>query len=214
MPTREQARAWYDPTDPVHGLDHVERVVRLARRLAQAEGADLRIVEAAAWLHDVAGSAPGASDQSAGRAQHEHSSARFARRVLEQEGWDRESIDRVEHCIRAHRYRGQVSPASLEAKVLFDADKLDVLGAFGIARTIGYAVQAGQPSYAPVSQQFLNTGEARDDEPHSAYHEYLFKLRRVHNRLYTAAARRLAENRRKLLVEFFEQLKAEAEGEI
>ena len=106
-------------------------------------------------------------------------SAALAAEVLAREGWPLERIEAVMHCIRAHRFRGAERPASLEAQVLFDADKLDVMGAFGAARTIGYAVQAGQPIFAVPSEQFLQTGETEPGEPHSAYHEYLFKLRQV-----------------------------------
>ena len=114
-------------------------------------------------------------------------------------------------CIVAHRYRGGEQPQSLEAQLLYDADKLDVVGAFGAARTIAYAVEAGQPVYAPASQRFIDTGEAEAGEPHSAYHEYLFKLRKVKGTLHSEAARQLAEERERVLVALFEGLAAEAE---
>lgn len=209
MPTIEQARAWSSAQDPVHGLDHVERVVRLADRLAREVGADREIVSAAALLHDAAGAHPESGEA---RQDHEHDSADVARRVLQQEGWPEERIRAVEHCIRAHRFRGQERPATLEAQVLFDADKLDVMGAFGAARTIGYALQAGTPIYAAASQTFLDRGQTEEGEPHSAYHEYLFKLRRVKERLYTEPARRIGERRHQVLCAFFDQLAAEAEG--
>jgi len=208
LPTVEQARAWYAEQDPVHGFDHVERVLALAQNLGAELGADLEILQAAALLHDAAGAAP----LSKGRAAHEHSSAEFARAVLEQEGWPAARIEPVLHCIRAHRYRGEEQPISLEAQVLFDADKLDVIGAFGVARTIGYAVQAGAPIFAEPSVQFLDTGELEPGEPHSAFHEYLFKLRKVRDRLHTGPARRLAAERERLLASFFEQLAVEARG--
>ncbi|MGH2620514.1 MAG: HD domain-containing protein [Anaerolineales bacterium] len=209
LPTLEQARAWYPGQDPVHGFDHVERVLALVQKLGAELGADLEILQAAALLHDAAGAAP----LSKGRAAHEHSSAEFAQAVLEQEGWPPARIEPALHCIRAHRYRGAEEPISLEAQVLFDADKLDVIGAFGVARTIGYAVQAGTPIFAEPSVRFLDTGELEPGELHSAYHEYLFKLRRVRDRLRTEPARRLAAEREQLLRAFFEQLAAEARGE-
>lgn len=209
MPSLEQARAWYPEHDPVHGFDHVQRVLALAERFGAQLGADLEILRAAALLHDAAGAAP----LGEGRAAHEQASAEFARVVLEQEGWPSQRIEPVLHCIRAHRYRGEEQPISLEAQVLFDADKLDVIGAFGVARTIGYAVQAGAPIFAEPSVQFLDTGEPEPGEPHSAYHEYLFKLRRVRDRLHTEPARRLAAEREQFLRAFFEQLAAEARGE-
>jgi len=210
MPTIEEARAWYSATDPVHGFDHVQRVYRLAEKLGRLLGADLEILRAAALMHDASGAHPG--DES-GRKNHEQQSAGFAREKLVLEGWDEEHVEAVLHCIRAHRYRGDVQPETLEAQILFDADKLDVVGAFGVARTIGYAVQAGQPVFAQPSQQFLDTGQEQPGEPHSAYHEYIFKLRHVPDRLYTQPARDLARKRVRLMTEFFENLRAEADGE-
>ncbi len=207
MPTIENARKWYRTDDPVHGLDHILRVRGLAIYLAQRTGADQRIVEAAALLHD----ASGGDAKQGGRASHHEASAKFAREVLNQEGWQSEDIERVVACIAAHRYRGGDNAVSLEAQVLYDADKLDVVGAFGAARTIAYAVEAGTPIYAPASQRFLVSGELEPDEPHSAYHEYLFKVHKVKDSLHTQAARELAENREEVLVALFEGLKTEAD---
>ncbi len=208
MPTLEQARTWYAQADPVHDFEHVRRVYRMAEYLAQAEGADLEIVRAAALLHDVQGSAPSA----AGRATHHLTSAEFAAQVLHQEGWPPERIQAVQHCIRAHRFRSQESPHTLEAKVVFDADKLDVLGAIGAARALVYATLNGMPWYAKPSLHFLTAGSRLPNEPHSAYHEYLFKLRHIPERLYTTTARKLALERLRYLEEFFEHLITEWEG--
>ena len=208
MPTIEQARAWYKDSDAVHDFDHVLRVYRMAERIAQAEGADLDIVRAAALLHDAEGAMPG----HASRADHHHASAEFAAKILANEGWDAERIAAVQHCIRAHRYRGTEKPETLEAKILFDADKLDVLGAIGAARVIGYASLAGTPWYEEPSQQFLETGKEVDGEAHSAYHEHLFKLRKVRDRMFTVTARAIAEERLKYLDEFFEHLIDEWNG--
>jgi len=125
---------------------------------------------------------------------------------LAAEGWDAERIAAVQHCIRAHRYRGTEKPETLEAKILFDADKLDVLGAIGVARVIGYATLAGTPWYEPPSHQFLETGKEVEGEAHSAYHEHLFKLRKIPNRMHTVTARTIAEERLRYLDEFFERL--------
>ncbi len=217
MPTIEQARSWYSPADPVHGFEHVLRVLRLAEQIAQAEGADLEIVRAAALLHDAvapAAPAPAGPRQSAeaSRLAHHLDSANFAGQVLAGEGWPGERIAAVQHCIRAHRFRDRsVQPQSLEAQVLFDADKLDAIGAIGVARAVAYAARAGQPAYAAPSQQFIQGGQLQPGEPHSAYHEYIFKLCKLKDRLHTPAARRLAEARHNLMAGFFERLRQEIE---
>lgn len=211
MPTYAEAKEWNSPDDPVHGWDHVQRVCALAEWLARQVGADVEIVRAAALLHDVAGAAPpGAESDGAGRAAHEQASAEFARARLAEEGWSPPRIEAVLHCIRAHRFRGAEAPVSLEARVLFDADKLDVLGAFGAARTIAYAVQAGTPIYARPSERFLASGEVEPGEAHSAYHEYWFKLRNILGRLHTEPARTLGRERQAVLASFFDALAAEA----
>ncbi len=211
MPTLEQARAWYSPTDPVHGFDHVLRVYRTAERLALAENADVDIVRAAALLHDAEGSATVGGDH--GRLNHHQASAEFARQVLQAEGWSEERIAAVQHCIRAHRFRdNSEAPQTPEAKILFDADKLDVIGAIGVARTIAFSVVVGQPIYAPPSERFLQSGEKEPGEQHSAYHEYLFKLRKIKEMLYTPSGRALAEERHRVLEEFFERLADEMQG--
>jgi uncharacterized protein len=209
MPTLENARAWYPGFDPVHGYDHVTRVYRMAEKLAEEEGADLEIVRAAALLHDAEGSAPAGEK----RSEHHNHSAEFAAEVLENEGWSKTRIAAVQECIRGHRYRNSgTPPATIEAKVLFDADKLDVLGAIGAARTIAYAVIARTPHFEEPSEHFLSTGEEIPGELHSAYHEYLYKLRKVKDRLFTPSARRIAERRHQTMVVFFDELAAEMRG--
>lgn len=208
----EEAQKWYTDADPVHDFDHVLRVYNLATRLAAAEGADIAIVQAAALLHDSCGSAPGGNENE--RAGHHITSAKFAGQVLADKGWPVHKIQAVQHCIRAHRYRGgEDKPETLEAKVLFDADKLDVLGAIGAARTIAYAALDGQPVYAQPSDHFLKTGRLLPDEPHSSYHEFLFKLRHVKERMFTRSGQNLATTRHRYLVEFYEELQAEVHGE-
>jgi uncharacterized protein len=213
MPSIEQARAYYQGADAVHGFDHILRVVRLAERIGQAEGADLEVLRAAALLHDASGSAPGEGNGSH-RADHHHASADFAAQVLAGEGWPPERIAQVQHCIRAHRFRGDGErPETVEAKILFDCDKLDVLGAIGVARVVGYAALDGQPLTGEVSPRFRATGEKEPGERHTPYHEYLFKLSKVKDRLFTASARALAEERHQYVADYFERLAREERGE-
>ena len=210
MPTIEEARNWYPDADPVHGFDHVLRVYRLAERLARLEGADAQIVLAAVLLHDAQGSSAG---QGAARLNHQHASAEFAGQILQAEGWPAERIAAVQHCIRAHRFRDErEQPATLEAQVLFDADKLDAIGAIGVARAVAFAARAGQPAYAVPSPRFLEGGQLMPGELHSAYHEYLFKLCKLKERLYTPTALEIAEQRHAYMTEFFNRLGEEIQG--
>jgi uncharacterized protein len=213
MPALEQARGWYSADDPVHGFEHVLRVYRMAKRLALAEGADLEVVCAAVLLHDAQDSRLGRDEQEAEkRGNHHLRSAEFAAKVLGAEGWPAERIAAVQHCIQAHRFRHDSTvPQTLEAQVLFDADKLDAIGAIGVVRAVAFSISAGNPVYYPVSQSFLKTGELHAGEAHSAYHEYMFKLVKLKDRLYTPSARALAEQRHTRMVEFFEGLAAEME---
>ena len=210
MLSLEIARQWYPLDDAIHGFDHVERVYHLCEKIGEAEGADLEIVRAAALLHDSQGSAPDGSE----RSNHHLISAEFARQVLKNEGWADGHIQAVQHCIRAHRFRHNgEEPATIEARVLFDADKLDVIGAIGAARTLGYALKAGTPFFSEPSIKFIQTNEEEPGEVHSAYHEYLFKLRKISSLLYTKTGRNLATKRQRFLNHFFNELAAEYRGQ-
>lgn len=210
MLSLEEAKKWYVNTDAVHDFSHIERVYRMAERLANSEGADVEIVRAAALLHDANGTTPGSES----RLEHHLRSAEIAGSVLKEEGWPEERVQAVQHCIRAHRFRDdREPPATIEAKCLFDADKLDVLGAIGAVRVTVYAALAGTPFYSKPSGTFLLTGKEEPGELHSAYHEHLFKLRNVESRLFTQSAKLIAHERTAYLETFFERLINEINGE-
>ena len=209
MPNLQQAKQWYKPNDPVHGYQHVVRVYHTAERIAKLEGADIEVVRAAALLHDAEG--PGVEKTRIG---HQHKSALFAANVLVAEGWSEDRISAVQHCIRAHRFRDKSeSPQTIEAKVLFDADKLDAIGAIGAVRAISYAVLAKQDLFVKPSEHFLKTKQKELGEAHTPYHEYLFKLSKLRDQMYTHTGRTIAEGRHAFLANFFETLIAELEGE-
>lgn len=213
MPTIEQAKNWYPILDPVHGFDHVLRVYALAVEIARREGADEEIVQAAALLHDA--HEQGQDITSEVRQNHHLASADLAERTLQAEGWKPARIDAVRHCILAHRFRDEsTAPLTIEAKALFDADKLDAIGAVGAARAIGYALQAGMPIYARPSERFLQTGITEPDEPHSAFHEYCFKLAKIIDRLQTQTGLKLALERQRIMVAYFESLAREMDSGI
>lgn len=210
MITLEQAKRWYTDADPVHDFDHIQRVYTMSQRIGSAEGADLEIVLAAALLHDADGN--DLADK-ARRQDHHLSSADFAGEVLRKDGWIEERIQAVCHCIEAHRYRDDsIQPKTIEAMVLFDADKLDSLGAVGVARVLAFSAVAKMPFYAKPSEKFFASGDKEPGEPHSAYHEHLFKLRNIKGRLYTVTGKQIAEERSRYLDDFFKKLIEEWES--
>jgi uncharacterized protein len=197
MPTVDDVREYYPADDPVHGLSHVLRVLRLCEQIGKAEQANLRILRAAALLHDVEGDVDLRED-------HHLAAAAFAGELLQQEGWEKAEIEEVLHCIRSHRFRdNREQPRTLEAQILFDADKLDAIGAVGVARAVAYAVRAGMDVYAPPSTQYLETGQLAEGESQTVAHEYLYKLRHIKDRIYTSTGRALAEKRHQRLEDFF-----------
>jgi uncharacterized protein len=197
MPTIEEIREYYPADDPVHGLSHVLRVYRLCERIGQQEKANMKVLRAAALLHDIDGDVDLRED-------HHLAAAAIAENILRGKDWEEADIQGVLHCIRAHRFRdNREEPKTLEAKILFDADKLDAIGAVGVARAVAYAVRAGMDVYAPPSPHYLKTGKLAEGESQTVAHEYLFKLRRIKDRMYTETGRSLAEARHQRMEDFF-----------
>ena len=199
----EQARRYYEGADAIHDFDHVLRVLALAERLAREEGADLEIVRAATLLHDVA---RGQGDRLS--ANHAHAGAEFAREVLA--GQPPEKVEAVAHAVAAHRFRSGPDPQTLEARVLHDADKLDAIGAIGVARAFAFGGYEGQRLWADVPAGYRESQATRHE--HTPVHEYQIKLSKIKGRLLTESARKLAEGRHTFMVGFFAQLEQEVRG--
>jgi uncharacterized protein len=168
-----------------HGMDHTERVFRMCRVIGEREDADLHILLPAALLHDIA--RPFEKDTGL---PHEAEGARMAEDFLTSIGYDRNRIPAITAAIRTHRFTSDESPATPEAKILSDADKLDAMGATGIARAFMRAGEHG--------------GEMDDAVFH--FHDKLLKLKDL---MYTGTGRKLAGERHEFLVEFLKNLDRE-----
>lgn len=211
--TIEQARALYADDDPVHDFAHVLRVLHMAEYLARQEGADLEIVRTAALLHDIARSTDDNIDGGfalavAAETDHAVLAAQEAGRLLE--GKPPDFVSAVMHAIEAHRFRNDVEPRTLEAKCLFDADKLDAIGAIGVARIFAYAGGHGLPLWGEFAEDYRPGAGA--ERTHTPLHEYHIKLKHIKDRLYTETGRRLAEGRHRFMTAFMEQMAEEIEG--
>jgi uncharacterized protein len=207
--TIEKARTLYSEADSVHDFDHILRVLRLAEHIGRAEDADLSIVRTAALLHDW-----GRARAQAQGADHSKVAASLARNFLTDEGevW----TEAVVHAIAAHRFRTAPAPQTLEAQVLFDADKLDAIGAIGVARAFAYGGAHGQRLWASQESIDLERWQADGDNPgeHTPVHEFVVKLSRIKERLFTEAGKAIAEGRHRYMAQFYERLDAEVRGEM
>ncbi|HMM28299.1 MAG TPA: HD domain-containing protein [Aggregatilineaceae bacterium] len=210
MISLEFARTLYDNDDPVHDFDHVLRVLTLARRIAQAEGADRAVVETAALLHDIHRVTQDAAGAAA-EVDHALLAADQARDILAalEPAPAPAFIDAVAHAIAAHRFRSAIEPQTLEAKCVFDADKLDAIGAIGVARAYAYGARNGQRLWGEVPPGYDGAGPE-----HTPHHEFVFKLARIPERLYTATGRAIAQDRAAFMRGYFERLAAEVRGDV
>jgi len=198
----EEARRYYIDSDAAHDFDHVLRVLALAERIGQTEGATMEIVRAATLLHDVA-----RAEEVCTGACHAKVGAERARQILA--GHPADKVEAVAQAIASHRFRDEVVPQTLAAKVLYDADKLDAIGAIGIARAYALAGKRGQRLWAAPPAGSLAESQSTDYTP---VHEFTFKLSQLKEALFTATARQIAKERHRYLVEFFARLEEEVQG--
>ena len=212
MITIDFARPLYDDSDPVHDFDHVLRVLALARRIGPAEGADMAIVETAVLLHDMhrVGEDMAAHVTQTATADHAVLAAEQARTLLNRLDAPPEAafIEAVAHAIAAHRFRNAIEPQTIEAKVVFDADKLDAIGAIGVARAYAYGGMTRQKLWGDVPEDYAGGSEA-----HTPRHEFIYKLARIKDRLQTETGRAIARERHAFMAAFFDRLAQEIAGE-
>jgi len=170
-----------------HAYDHVKRVYHLAIRIGAEIGADLRVLKAAALMHDV-----GRAEEKTTGVSHSILSGEMSEEILKAVGYNSREIEMVKGAIRTHRFSENLKPKSLEGEILSDADMLDAIGAIGIYRAIA------QASVTDVGiEGFLKHADE--------------KLLKLHNMMYTEAATIIAHERHKTLSYFLSELRKELE---
>ena len=201
-----------------HDLDHVLRVCNLCEKLAGYENkVDMDVLIPAALLHDIARLIE--DEDTSGEIDHAVLGSEMAQQILKQLNYEDLMIEKIKHCIISHRFRSGYSPETVEAKILFDADKLDVIGAIGIARSFMVAGQHGEKLFRDISiEQYReeNVGEngrIKDNSKHAINLEFELKLKKIPERLYTDKAREIAWKRITYMEEFFKILREEVKGE-
>lgn len=205
-----------------HNMEHVIRVYYLSLYLAKDEAdVDLDVIKTAALLHDIARVKE--DEDNSGNIDHAVLGAEMTEEILKDLDYSQQKIEQIKHCIISHRFRSGNEPKTKEAKILFDADKLDVIGAIGIARSFIIAGQYGERMYSdvPIDEYIEENlvggkpdGRIRDISKHAPNIEFETKFKHVPDRLYTPKAKEIAKRKMEYMKQFFETLRRELKGEI
>ena len=187
--------------DSAHDKEHIYRVLSNALLIARDEtDVDYDVLITACLLHDI-----GRQDQLRDSGLcHAQVGAQKAFVYLLEQGYSAEFASKVRDGILTHRFRKNCPPESLEARILFDADKLDVVGAIGIARTLAYQGTVGAMLYSRTADGNISDGNG-DTEP-SFFQEYHYKLEKLYDRFLTKRGAELARQRKGAAVRFYEDL--------
>src|SRR2546425_6474480 len=209
--------SYYPKGDGARGRGHTDGVLRPAVEIGKREGADVERIELSAILHDIFANEEKHTGVEGFR--HEIEALKEARNILKTLGLADRTVDAVCHCIESHRKRtGRIQPQTIEAKCLFDADKLDCIGAIGIVRSAYLSLEHGQEFY---KQEDIDDYKRRNTRPdgtivdytqHSSNLEYELSLKEVAKRMYTETGRKLAKERSAFMDEFYSRLGKELKG--
>jgi len=189
-----------------HNWDHTLRVCRLCEHIGTTESVDMDVLLPAAYLHDIGRSY---QDDSNGTICHAEKGARMAGPIVKQLALSEDQKKNILHCIRTHRFRGDREPKTPEARVLFDADKLDAIGAVGVARAFLFAGEVGARLHSPETNIEDTAPYSMDD---TGYREFKVKLCKIKDRILTREGRKLAGDRHRIMEEFFNRFLEEYEG--
>jgi len=189
-----------------HNWDHTLRVRRLCERIGEAEGADMNVLLVSAYLHDIARSH---QDDSRGAVCHAEKGAQLAAPFVNTLPLTADQKDNILHCIRSHRFRGNFNPRTPEARALFDADKLDAIGAIGVARAFLFAGEIGARLHSDDAGIEATRPYTFDD---TGYREFTVKLCKIKDRILTRSGQELAAERHDFMENFFNRFREENEG--
>ncbi len=188
--------------DAAHDQAHIQRVVTNAKNLAIEENAQLAVVIPAAWLHDCVT----VSKDSVDRPKASRLAASKAGDYLHESGYSPQYIPAIQHAIAAHSFSAQIPPETIEAMVVQDADRLDAIGAIGIARCFTVGGILGTRLYDP-SEPFPNRRPVNDRE--NTIDHFYAKLLKLAATMQTAAGKREAARRTNFMQQFLDQLREE-----
>jgi uncharacterized protein len=208
MDIQEIAKNMFTGARASHDWDHTLRVLRLCEHIGPLERADMEVLRVAAVLHDIGRPRQDASRGSLCHALH---GAVLAEPIVATLVFSPGQKDNILHCIRTHRFRGMHVPETLEAKILFDADKLDAIGAIGIARAYLFAGEIGARLHSPDMPAEKSAPYSIDD---TGFREYRVKLCKIKDRMMTSEGKRMAGERHRFMTAFFNRFLQEYQGEM
>jgi len=196
---------------PCHDFYHTKRVLKVAEYLAKKEGADIFVIRLAALLHDIGRIEEYKHKHHQGKINHADLSAKNARPILQKFGLPEKTINAVCHAIIAHRFRNPTESAkTIEAKIIRDADKLDSIGAIGIARACIWLGEYRISTIYVTKKEWSKFDMNSDDPKHdSLQREWAIKLSKIKDGMFTKSGRQLALKRHKLMEKYLKDLEKE-----
>lgn len=188
--------------DPAHDLGHIRRVVATACSLAEQESAKLEVVYPAAYLHDIVNLPKNHPD----RSRASRMAADYAIEFLAKYHYPEHCWSEIRHAIESHSFSAKIAPETIEAKVVQDADRLDAIGAVGLARVFIVGGKLNRRIY-DLEDPWAEKREF-DDLEYTIDH-FFIKLLHITESLQTQSGRREGKRRMELMTQFLDQLKVE-----
>jgi len=205
-----EAKKYFVDASGCHDWTHVERVRDMALAIGKKEKANLQILASACLLHDIGRRA---EMKNGGTSCHAEEGERIARKFLRKLKLDENIVDNICHCIICHRYRNEHIPQTIEAKVVFDADKLDSIGAVGVARDFLFAGYLRNSLYTGNEMKLLKTNKSYSyTKEDTAVMEYEYKLKKVKDKMLTKTGKKIAKDRHDFMSSYFKRFWEEVAG--
>lgn len=188
--------------DGAHDIDHIKRVVKNGIDLAQKEDGDLNIIIPACWLHDCVNVPKNSEQRSSGSLLSANRAIEFLKDIK----YPDKFLDDIHHAIHAHSFSANIEANSLSAKIVQDADRLDALGALGIARCLMYSANVNRPLY---NSEDPFAKERKLSDENNAIDHFFTKLKKLPETMKTASGKDLAFKRWSFMELYIEELKKE-----
>jgi uncharacterized protein len=200
---KKEVKRMLQGRDPAHDINHIMRVYKNAKLIGSCEGSNMEILLPAVLLHDLVAY----PKRSAKSSKSSDESADVAENILQRDGYPQDQINQICYCIRAHSYSKKLIPSSLEGRILQDADRLDALGAIGIARTFSVGGSENRTFYN-ANDPFCKSNRELDDMQCTLDH-FQLKLLKLENFMHTRTGKKIARERTRFIRLFIRQLQRE-----